>query len=169
MLFRILKELIIFLCCLSAYPGLLLLLLVFADPWRAGRFIMNDAMPAVMVPAIGNVFKLLWLKVLAPYALVQAIRAHLWSQRSIIGRKWANLYFAAMFGAGTVWSLSKFWDLFVFMAALGDIPAELRQLFEIEGHNLLIALVSAVLALHCLRTFLDPMRKPPHPRMLEHR
>jgi hypothetical protein len=166
---RVLKELVILVCCLLAYPALVVAILVFADPIRAARLIAHDGGPALLFPTVGTLLRLFWLKILAPYALVQTIRAYLWSQRSMVGRKWANCYFAFLLGLGALLSFSKFWDLFVFMAALGDIPGELRQLLEIEGQHLLIALVCAVLALNCLRIFLNPMRKPAHPRMLEPR
>jgi hypothetical protein len=56
--------------------------------------------------------------------------------------------------------LWRAWDLFYFMYALGDMPAELIQFFQLEGTDLLIAAGCSFLGAYCFSIFLDPRRKP---------
>lgn len=158
MLLRIVKEFFILLACVAAIPALATVSLMFTESVRSvGAFTLKETL-ATVTPVFKNFMKMFWLELLAFYAFVQAIRAHIWSRRSLFGRKWAHLYYAVLFGAVAWWGFAKFWDLFTFMVALGDIPREARQLFEIEGLHFVIALVSAFLAWRCLRVFRDPTR-----------
>lgn len=103
----------------------------------------------------------LWFKVIAPYLIVQSIRALLWSKKSLTGTKWANLYFALLLTGLGGWSLKQAWDLFYLMYILGDVPGELMQFFKLEGHHLFIFLIAVFLGIHCFRTFLNPKRNRP--------
>jgi len=108
-----------------------------------------------------------WLSILfiilGPYLIVQGFRGLRWAGQSVQGRRWANLYFSAVFFSGAAWALLHAWDLYAFMCAMGDIPAELIQFVEIEGLNVLIFVVGTSLGTLCFRVFLDPNRNGDRP------
>lgn len=99
---------------------------------------------------------LLLLKLCSPYLFIQSIRAYLWSQRSLAGRKWSNLYFFLLLALTGSWSLRNAWDLFYLMFALGDIPSELQQFLQLEGTDILIGIGSTLLAIRCFLVFINP-------------
>jgi hypothetical protein len=153
------RELIILIVSVGA-PAAAILYLINADSWNAGiQFLARR-----MLPDGGQIMGspiTFWFKLFSPYLILQSIRALLWSKRSLAGARWANLYFALfLIGLGG-WSLRQAWDLFFLMYILGDVPGELMQFFELEGHHLAIFLVALFLAIHCLRTFLNPKRNQP--------
>jgi hypothetical protein len=47
------------------------------------------------------------------------------------------------------------------MYALGDLPEELTQFFQLEGMSLLGFAMALLAALYCFRIFLDPRRNAP--------
>jgi len=160
---RILVEILVLIGSLAIFPAAVIGLLILSDSSNASRiFFSGDALHGLTVT--GGAIPHLWFRFLAPYVVVQAIRAYLWSQRSLTGRKWANLYFSILLVSIGGWSLWNSWDLFYFMYALGDIPEELLQFVELEANNLIVAAASLCLAAYCFRIFLDPTRKPPRSR-----
>jgi hypothetical protein len=91
----------------------------------------------------------LLMRLLTPYALIQAVRAYNWSQRSLVGRRWAHAYYASILFLVGTWSLWVAWDLLHFMYALGDIPGELSQFAELEGANVILGLGAYILSWYC--------------------
>jgi len=155
----ILKEFLIFVGCLSLFPLMVLVVLFYSDAWNMGRaFLSRELFTGGRGP--GGTSFTLWIRLVSPYLAVQAIRAFLWSQRSIAGKKWGNLYLSILMAAVGGWSLAQAWDLFYFMYALGDIPGELVQFFKLETSNLLVAISSLALAVYCFSIFLHPSSSP---------
>ena len=154
----IIREFLIFVGSVSILPTLVLALLAQQHSWNmllsgAVREVLSGAIYSHQAP-LG-----LWVRLLAPYLLVQSIRAWYWSQRSVVGMRWAHLYFSLVFAGVAFWSLSAAWDLFHFMTALGDMPAEIGQFLELEGSNLVIGLAAVFLTVHCARIFLNPSQR----------
>lgn len=112
---------------------------------------------------------ILALVLLAPYVVVQAVRAYRWGRRSETGRKWASLYFCILSVLAAAWYFVQAWDLFYFMYALGDIPGELRQFFAYEGGAVVIMVGTSFLAARCLSVFLNPTKRsiPPEPPAID--
>jgi hypothetical protein len=160
----ILREILILVLSLAVFPAaLIILLLVYKDPLGMDSvFLAQEMMAGGIGP--GGTSLTLWVKLLSPYLVLQAIRGFLWSQRSLVGRRWANLYFSvlAAFWAGR--SLWGAWDLFYFMYALGDMPAELIQFLRLEATGLLTFVACALIAIYCFSIFLDPKSKRQGPR-----
>lgn len=157
MFWVVLREALIFLVCLAVFPVGVVLLLLHSDSIETGMmFLTREAVSGGWGPARAPLA--MWLQLLVPYALVQAIRAYAWSQRSFTGRRWANLYFAVLLGIIGCRSVYLAWDLFFFMYSLGDVPEALFQFFELEGLNVALAAAAFLLALHCFRVFLNPHR-----------
>jgi hypothetical protein len=163
-MFRIIfREILILVVSLAVFPAAVILLLAYKDPLGMGSaFLAHEMIAGGIGP--GGTSLTLWVKLFSPYLVLQAIRGFLWSQRSLVGRRWANLYFSilAAFWAGR--SLWGAWDLFYFMYALGDIPAELIQFFRLEATDLLTFVACALIAIYCFGIFFDPKRKPRGPR-----
>jgi hypothetical protein len=153
----ILREALILLLCLAVLPAAIVLLLLHSDSIQMEMMYLSREMASGGWGPAGASLDM-WLKLLIPYALVQAIRAYAWSQRSLTGRRWANLYFAVMLGIIGARSVYPAWDLFYFMLALGDVPEALWQFFELEGLNVALAAAAYLLAVHCFRVFLNPQR-----------
>jgi hypothetical protein len=57
-------------------------------------------------------------------------------------------------------SLFEAWDLFHFMYAMGDMPAEIAQFVELDAVNLVVILISFSLGFYCLHVFMTGGRKP---------
>ena len=162
----IFREIIVLAGSLAIFPAAVIVLLVLSDSSNVSRLLSSrDLLYGLTVS--GGAIPHLWFRFIAPYLVVQAIRGYLWSQRSVTGRKWANLYFFILLAFIGGWSLWNSWDLFYFMYALGDIPGELLQFVELEANNLIIAAASLFLAVHCARIFIDPSRKSPRERRNE--
>jgi hypothetical protein len=161
MLRAIVREILILIGCLTLFPAAVILLLVQTNSLEAALNFLGRGLFLGQALSPQGTLLLMWLKLISPYLIVQAIRAYLWGQRSMKGRRWANLYFVILLTAAGVWSLWKAWDLFYFMYALGDMPAELGQFIELEGTNLFIFLVCSILAVHCFSIFLRSERNAP--------
>jgi hypothetical protein len=158
-MFRIiLREIVILVLSLAVFPTTVILLLVYNDSLNLGPAYFAQELLAGGMGAAGTSITL-WAKFFSPYLVLQAIRGFLWSQRSLAGRRWANLYYALLAATWAAVSLWRVWDLFYFMYALGDMPAELIQFFQLEGTDLLIAVGCGILAVYCFTIFLDPRRK----------
>lgn len=151
----IIREIIVFTCCLLILPLVLIILVLQGDSSGVSQFFLSREMLAGGCGP-GGTSLILWMKLVLPYLGVQAVRGYLWAKRSSIGRKWVNLYFTFLLASIGGWSFLQAWDLFYFMYALDDIPAEIPQFFELEGHNVIIAVASFVSAAYCFRIFVDP-------------
>ncbi len=135
---RALYEIVVFSLSLLIYPTLLI----------AGRmFHLESELRIFSAPTPQG----LLVKSFVPYLIIMGLRAAYWSNKSLQGRRWANVYFFAMFAVGVVWFAWDVVDLFYFMYMMGDVPEELRQLFEIEWFNILATTVCLWLANHSLR------------------
>jgi len=160
MLRTVFREALILLGCLTIFPAVVILVLIHSGSLSTGmtyfarEIFAGDAGP-------GGISLSLWFKFLSPYLVVQSLRAYWWAQGSLTGRRWANLFFFLLLSIIGGWSFLQALDLFYFMYALGDMPAELIQFLELEASNLMIALGSLFLAIHCFRVFLNPQRKAP--------
>jgi hypothetical protein len=164
-MFRIiLREILILALSLAVFPvAVVILLLAYKDPLGMGSaFLAHEMIAGGIGP--GGTSLTLWVKLFSPYMALQAIRGFLWSQRSLVGRRWANLYFSVLAASWAGRSLWEAWDLFYFMYALGDMPAELIQFFRLEATGLLTFVACALIAIYCFSIFLDPKRKPHGPR-----
>ncbi len=163
-MFRIIfREILILVVSLAVFPATVILLLAYNDSLNVGLAFFAQEMVAGGIGP-GGTSLTLWAKLLSPYLVLQAIRGFLWSQRSLVGRRWANLYFSVLAASWAGRSLWGAWDLFYFMYALGDMPAELIQFFRLEATGLLTFVACAVIAIYCFGIFLDPKRKPQGPR-----
>ena len=158
MFWVILREVLILLACLALFPAVVVLLLVYSDSLPTGLMYLRKQLAAGGWGPGGTPL-VLWLKMLVPYAVIQTIRAYSWSQRTLTGRRWANLYFALLLGLMGARSAYLAWDLFYFMYALGDMPKELLQFLDMEGFNVSVAVLSFLLAAYCFRVFVNPSRK----------
>ncbi|MBI4962414.1 MAG: hypothetical protein HY913_03990 [Desulfomonile tiedjei] len=159
MWWTILVEILILIGSLAIFPAAVVGLLVLSDSSNLSRILFSREILHGLTVS-GGAIPHLWFRFVAPYLVVQAIRAYFWSQRSLTGRKWGNLYFSILLFLLGGWSLWNSWDLFYFMYALGDIPAELLQFVELEANNLMVAIASLALTVYCFWIFLDPTRKP---------
>ena len=156
----VVRELIVLIVAVGALPAIVVLYLIHTDSWSWGILFLTRQMLPGGGEIVGSTITL-WFKLFSPYLILQSIRALLWSKRSLTGAKWANLYFALLLTGLGGWSLLQAWDLFFLMYVLGDVPGQLMQFFELEGHHLAIFLVAVFLAIHCFRTFLNPKRNKP--------
>jgi hypothetical protein len=147
----IIREVVILLISLTIFPVIILALLVYKH---------GDAESSLLIlyGAAGHL-SYFWIHLISPYLVIQAIRARVWSQRSLFGRKWAHLYFFFLSAGVFWWAFYNVWDLFYFMYALGDIPAELKQLVAIEWRNIIISISALVLGCYSFAVFLDPTKK----------
>ncbi|MGB6063796.1 MAG: hypothetical protein WBG50_03245 [Desulfomonilaceae bacterium] len=155
----ILREILVLLLSLAVFPAAGVLILIFSNSLDIGLSFLAQEYGLLGGMGPGGPAVALWVKWFAPYLVLQTIRGFLWSQRSITGRRWANLYFSALAASVAAWSLWSMWDLFYFMYALGDMPAELMQFFQLEGRNILTLLGCVFLCIYCLGIFLHPERK----------
>jgi hypothetical protein len=158
MLLIIFREIVVLILSLAVFPAIVLVLLSYSDSVETGMALLSRKLFSGGIGPWGTSLEL-WFRLITPYGIVQSIRAFRWSQRNEVGRRWANLYFSlvlGLLGTHAAWPPA---ELFSLMYAMGDVPAELVQLVEIEGINLLIALFSFSLALYCFTVFLNPERK----------
>jgi hypothetical protein len=162
MLRIIFREILILVLSLAVFPAAVILLLAYNDSLNMGLAFFAQEMAAGGIGP-GGTSLTLWVKLFSPYLVLQAIRGFLWSQRSLMGRRWANLYFSVLAASWAGRSLWGAWDLFYFMYALGDMPAELIQFFRLEAAGLLTFAACAIIAIYCFGIFLDPKRKPRGP------
>jgi hypothetical protein len=149
------RELAILIGALLIWPILLGLVTAGNDGYLPNiSYILTRIIASLSMPGVE------WLTVaaliIAPYLTIQAIRAFRWSRESVLGRRMANLYFAALLGACAFWFAWKAWDLLYFMYMLGDLPEELGQFVEIEGPGVVMAILATVMAVYCFVRFLRP-------------
>ncbi len=156
---KILREVIILYLCLAIFPVAVVLFVIHSDSLSAGMAVLSRGVLFWGASSSGPSLAVL-VRLIAPYLIIQAIRAFRWSQRSLAGKKWANLYFSLLLVTIAGWAFWTAWDLFYFMYALGDIPAELPQFFQLEWSNVLIFTTSVLLAIRCFAIFMDPVGKP---------
>lgn len=156
----ILRELIVFVLSVAVLPVAAVLYLFHTNSLSFGLVVLSREILSGGIGLVGGPLSL-WVKLLSPYLLVQSIRAFFWSRRSVTGTRWANIYFAVLLTCVAGWSLWEAWDLFYMMYALGDIPGELGQFFELEVNNLIIFVGAVFLTIHCIRTSLHPKRNLP--------
>ena len=158
-MFRIfLREILIFILALAVFPVAIIIVVLYKDPLGLGSALLpSEIFMAGMVRSETSFG--VWATLLSPYMVLQTIRGFLWSQRSLVGRRWANLYFSVLAAAWAARSMWGAWDLFYFMYTLGDIPAELRQFFRLEAIDLLTAVACAVIAIYCFSIFIDPQQR----------
>lgn len=160
MLRTIFREALILLGCLTIFPAIVVLVLIHSGSLNTGMtYFAREMFSGDTGP--GGISLSLWFKFLSPYLVIQSLRAYWWAQGSLTGRRWANLFFFILLSIIGGWSFVQALDLLYFMYALGDIPAELFQFLNLESSNLIIALGSLFLAVHCFRVFLNPRRKAP--------
>jgi hypothetical protein len=159
---KILREIVTLCLCLAIFPFAVILFAVHSDSLNVGLAFLIRTVLSVSSGGAGLSLAIV-VRLIAPYLIVQCIRGFLWSQKSLTGRKWVNLYYAVLLTCLAAWALWNAWDLFSFMLELGDMPAEIMQFLEIEGDHVLVFLGSVVLGVHCFRIFLDPAgtRRPP--------
>lgn len=155
---RVVREIVILVACLALVPLAIVLLLIYTDSLQLRTAYASWEVLSGGVVAGGSALTL-WLALLTPYLVVQAVRSFLWTQRSITGRKWGNLYFSFLSAAVAAWSFLEAWEFFSFMYRLGGIPGELMQFVELESHNILIFVICVFISLHCFIIFLNPEQK----------
>jgi hypothetical protein len=165
---KILREVIILYLCLAIFPVAVILFVIHSDSLTAGMAVLSRGVLFWGASSTGPSLAVL-MRFIAPYLIVQALRAFRWSQRSLVGKKWANLYFSVLLAFIAGWAFWTAWDLFYFMYALGDIPGELPQFFQLEWSNVLIFITSSLLSVRCFAIFTDPVGKVPTGRQNEQR
>ncbi len=156
---RLLREVSILFVCLALFPLVVLLALIYTDSLQLGLAYLSRELFSDGI-GLGRGSLSLCVKWLTPYLVVQAIRSFLWAQRSLTGRKWANLYFSVLSGLVAAWSFWEAWDFFYFMYRLGGIPRDLMQFCEIQYENIVLCIVFAAISLYCFAIFLNPEKKP---------
>lgn len=161
MLRIIFREIVVLLVSLATFPVLAVALLVYTGSVESVGALFSG-MSDLRRMGPGGIPVALWSRLIAPYVIVQAIRAFRWSQRSREGRRWANLYFCAVLTVLGIWTSLQAWDLLYFMYAMGDLPQEILQFLELEAVNLAVAAASFALGAHCFAVFLDPGRGTRH-------
>jgi ABC-type Fe3+-siderophore transport system permease subunit len=154
----ILREIMVFLGGLSVFVGVLVLGLAQGDSFNSAiKLLYRGVLSEALLRKLAT-DPVVWVKVLSPYLVIQVLRAYRWSQRSVTGRRWANVYFVVLLTGLAARSLWSMWDLFSFMYAMGDIPGELGQFFSLERGSILIVVACSAIAAHCLRIVLRPKR-----------
>ncbi len=101
----------------------------------------------------------LWVRIVAPYAVVQSGRLALWLTGRSFEPRWLLLLgFAALMtlGGALLW---KAGDLLYFMHAMGDLPGELDQFFAMEWRDLCVGTASTATACATLYLFLTGRRR----------
>jgi len=154
----ILREVLIFIGCLAVFPAVVLVAFAQSDSPEAGMKLLARAVLTTHIVSTSGTLAMLGIRLFTPYLLVQAVRAYFWQAHSPKARRWANCYYLALLVAVAGWAFWRAWDLFYFMYALGDFPAEIQQFLEMEGKHVAIFVASAVLGVYCLRVFLNPAK-----------
>ena len=163
-MFRIIfREILILVLSLAVFPVAVILLLAYKDPLGMGSAFLAQEMIAGGIRSRWHIPHVVGQIVFSVHGIAND-PGFLWSQRSLVGRRWANLYFSVLAATWAGRSLWGAWDLFYFMYALGDMPAELGQFFRLEAIDLLTFVACAVIAIYCFGIFLDPRRKQQAPR-----
>jgi hypothetical protein len=155
---RLLREVSILFLCLALFPLVVLLALIYTDSLQLGMAYISRELFSDGV-GLGKSTLSLCVKWISPYLIVQAVRSFLWTQRSLTGRKWGNLYFSVLSALLAAWSFLGAWDFFYFMYELGGIPQDLIQFVELEYENIVLFMVFAVLSAYCFSIFLNPEKK----------
>ncbi|MFH1114983.1 MAG: hypothetical protein V1792_13815 [Pseudomonadota bacterium] len=158
-MFRIiLREIFVLAVSLAIFPAIAVALLLYTDSLGMGLSVFSRQ-PDLGRSGPGGIPLELWLRLVAPYGIVQAIRAYRWARRSRTGRRWANLYFFTILALLGARSLSEAWNLGYFMHAMGDMPAEIAQFVELEAMNIVIVVISFFLSFYCLIVFITGGRR----------
>jgi len=158
MIKMVFRELAVFLACMSLLPAFVFVTLL-------QRGILDEGLRAIARSILSGGWGLdaatigILARWMAPYLIVQCVRAYVWSKTSPRARSLANLYYSVISGSVAAWSFWKAWDVFYYMYALGDIPGQIVQFLEIESQNLLVFSVTTILAIYCFAIFLDPRPK----------
>ena len=154
MLRKIIWEICVLIFSLSLAPAVIIAILIREDAfWQGFQFFVSRTLVGDPFPEAS--YAVIMFKWISPYLIIQAIRAFMWSKTSLKAKRWANLYFATILGLISMWSLYVASDTFCFMYALGDMPTEFMQFVELESQNLLLFVVSFVIALYCFTVFLN--------------
>ncbi len=159
MLKIVLREILIFLMCAAILPAVVFVLLLQTE---SAERVIQLLIRVVAGPGLSPLFDpfAILMKIMAPYAVVQAIRAHFWSQRSLTGRRWANLYFVVILLVGAGWAFVDAWDLLYLIYAVGDLPEGLPAFIELEFTNVSVFVVCIALAVYCAIQVASPARHP---------
>lgn len=158
MLRIVIREILIFLVCAAILPAVVFVLLLQTDsPERIVRLLLRVVGGTGLSPLVDPFA--IWMKVLAPYAVVQAIRAHLWSQRSVAGRRWANLFFLILLLVGAGMAFVDAWEILYLIYIVGDLPEGLGAFLELEYVNVSVFVACTALAVYCALNVINPRRR----------
>jgi hypothetical protein len=157
MMRKVLREILIFLGCVSLVPAVAVAVLIQDGLVMHGLTVLFTKLIHGGLEHSGPDWGL-WLKLISPYLAVQAVRAYGWSREDPRSRRWAHVYFLGLLVLIGSQAFRQAWDLFYFMWALGDIPQALPQFIEMEGFNVLVFLLCIAGAFFCLRVILNPRR-----------
>ena len=125
-----LREILVLVLSLAVFPTTVMLLLAYNDSLNVGlAFFQHEMIAGGTGP--GGTSLTLWVKLFSPYLVLQAIRGFLWSQRSLVGRRWANLYFSVLAASWAGRSLWGSWQFVPFYVRAGRYAAELIQFFRL--------------------------------------
>ena len=146
----VIREILVFVLSIAIFPATLMLLILRGDLDRYGLMMISRELLTAGSSFLESIL-LIVSRLLAPYALIQALRAYQWSREGAEPRRWAYLYYAVLSGLVGVWFGGKSMDLFYFMFQLGDIPGELAQFLRLEYGHLLVGLAGIYVSIRCLR------------------
>lgn len=149
------REILILFSCLALFPIAIVVVFALSGSLQEGLRALIGGM-VVRAGGLEDLYAPIIARLLAPYLIVQAVRGYFWAQRSVVGRRWANLYFTlllAAVGAKCGWDA---WDLFYFMYALGDMPQEILQFLELRGLSVAVLVACVILAVRSFLIFLNP-------------
>ena len=155
------REIAIFIASVSIFPGAILILFLRGEIGQTQLMLLARELMSVDMTGFWPLMSLL-MKIVAPYLIVQALRAYKWSQASITGLRYANLYYALLSMGAVIWFWSQSWDLLYFMHAMDDLPAEIPQFINMEASNLLIGGISLYLSIRCFRVYLYALEPVNH-------
>lgn len=161
MLKIVFREIAIFIVSVSIFPGAILILFLRGEIGQTQLMGLARELMSVDIAGFWPLLSLL-MKMVAPYLLIQAMRAYKWSQASITGLRYANLYYALLSMGAVIWFWSQSLDLLYFMHAMDDLPAEIPQFINMEASNLLIGGISLYLSIRCFRVYLYALEPVNH-------
>lgn len=153
MLKIIFREIAIFIASVSIFPGAILILFLRGEIGQAQLMGLARELMSVDIIGFWPLISLL-MKVVAPYLIIQAMRAYKWSQSGITGLRYANLFYASLTMGAVIWFWSQSLELLYFMHAMDDLPAEIPQFVNMEASNLLIGGISLYLSIRCFKVYL---------------